>query len=120
MRKKTSIIESFSYNEYFLKHKLLFLAFCLFFTIGYGQKNNDFPYEGGEATLLKEISNHLLVEPVDTGRIYFMEIYYDKKKKEIASAIHGIAEKEMISARLITDFFEDRKQNWNKKLLKRT
>jgi len=84
----------------------------------YGQETPKFPYKGGMEQLEKEISSALLVEAQDSGRIYFVEIYYQKESKKIISVIHGKQEDNVTNS-LIADFFQSRENNWDKRLIKK-
>jgi len=58
---------------------LIYFLFPIFLIVSppvYGQETQKFPYKGGAEQLEKEISSGLLVEAQDSGRIYFVEIYY--------------------------------------------
>lgn len=84
----------------------------------YAQETPKFPYKGEAEQLEKEISSGLLVEALDSGRIYFVEIYYQKESRKIVSVIHGKLEDD-ITTSLIADFFQSREKNWEKRQIKK-
>jgi len=69
--------------------------------------------------LEKDISSALLIEAQDSGRIYFVEIYLQKKNKKIIAIIHGKQENNN-TTNLIADFFQSKENYWDKRVLKQT
>ena len=95
---------------------LLLIIFICFYFESYGQKELSLPYKGGSSQFEKDILTHLIVETLDSGRIYFVEVSLLTAKNEIKCFIHGTQEKD-VTTRLIEDFFQRIKNKWDKKFL---
>ena len=96
----------------------LFLIFFIFWgSLSHAQSKGKFPYTGGINNLEKDI-NTIFVEASDSGRIYFVEIIYIKKEKKVVPIVHGATE-ENVTKSLITIFFQQNIDKWNKKYVKK-
>lgn len=82
------------------------------------QRKIELPYRGGADKFDNEVKTSLIVEAGDSGRVYFAEITYSKKKKMAAFEIHGMLKND-ITDKLVSQFFCERIKNWKTKYLKR-
>ncbi len=83
-----------------------------------GQNKTDLPYKGGSVQFDKEVSSSLFVLSGDTAGIYFVEVYYSKKNKEVEFTIHGGDGNEAMR-KLVELFFTGSKGNWDASSLKK-
>ncbi|MEQ1677523.1 MAG: hypothetical protein ABL876_12520 [Chitinophagaceae bacterium] len=91
-----------------------FIGVFLFFypIVAQCQDKTDLPYKGGSVQFEKEVSSSLFVVSGDTAGIYFVEVYYSRRKKQVEFTIHGGDGNEGMK-KLVESFFTGTKENWD-------
>ncbi len=112
--------------------RFFLLTVFLFPFLVSGQKEEVFPYNGGENQLLHEFfdfyyrsknSRDELEKCLrgfkDSAGIYFIEISYSPDSKKVSATVYGSIGNDEL-AKIIRQFFEQTINNWDKKLVKKS